>query len=61
VPKTRTEWWLSKINHNIENDNKVIAALRAEKWKVITVWECDLKPAFIERTLTDLISSFTGK
>ncbi len=43
IPKTRTDWWLNKINGNIANDNKSIAALEAMGWKVIVVWECELK------------------
>ncbi len=30
VPKTRTEWWLNKINGNIGNNAKNIKALREE-------------------------------
>lgn len=45
VPKTKTEWWLNKINTNIANDTKAITALRIAGWKIITLWECDLKPA----------------
>lgn len=45
VPKTRTEWWLNKINGNIANDKKAIKALKKEGWKIINLWECDhLKP-----------------
>lgn len=43
VPKTRTEWWLEKINRNKANDEKAIKALRKEKWHVINIWECGLK------------------
>ena len=42
VPKTRTEWWLNKINGNIANDAKAIKALKKEGWKIIMLWECDL-------------------
>jgi DNA mismatch endonuclease (patch repair protein) len=45
VPKTRTAWWQNKINTNCFNDTKAIKALKKEGWKIITVWECDLKPA----------------
>ena len=51
VPKTRTQWWLNKINTNKANDAKVIKALKKEGWKVITVWECKLKPAKADKTL----------
>ena len=30
VPKTRTEWWLNKINNNIANDKKAAKALNRE-------------------------------
>jgi DNA mismatch endonuclease (patch repair protein) len=55
VPKTRTEWWLKKINGNIANDEKAIAALKEKDWKIFTLWECDLKPASIERTFKFLL------
>ncbi len=35
VPKTRTEWWLNKINGNIANDKKAIKALKKECWKIL--------------------------
>lgn len=43
IPKTRTEFWINKINTNIINDKKNIAALEKDEWKVFTVWECELK------------------
>ena len=55
VPKTRTEWWMNKINGNIENDKKAIKALKKEGWKIITLWECDLKPNNIVTTLSAVV------
>lgn len=43
IPKTRTEWWLEKINRNKENDEKALTALRLKGWRIINVWECELK------------------
>lgn len=43
IPKTRTEWWINKINTNIINDDKNITLLKLEGWKVIVIWECELK------------------
>ena len=43
VPKTRTEWWLSKINSNKARDEKNILALKELGWNVIQIWECELK------------------
>lgn len=55
VPKTRTDWWLNKINTNIANDVKAIDALQKDGWKIITLWECELKPANIQTTLNALL------
>ena len=54
VPKTRTEWWLNKINSNIANDTKAVKALRKEGWKIINLWECDLRFPKLERALSSL-------
>lgn len=43
VPKTRTDWWLNKINGNIANDEKAIRALKKEGWRIIVIFECTLK------------------
>src|ERR1017187_5005080 len=52
VPKTRTTWWLHKINANKANDAKAVSALKKQRWKIITVWECKLKTTKIEQTLS---------
>ena len=56
VPKTRTEWWLNKITNNINKDSAAVTALKANGWKVITVWECDLKKSLRDSTLIHLTS-----
>jgi DNA mismatch endonuclease (patch repair protein) len=56
VPKTRTEWWLNKINGNIANDTNAEIALKAAGWKIIKIWECELKPAVRTVTLNELIN-----
>ena len=43
VPKTRTEWWVNKITHNIERDKEVRKHLIKQDWRVINIWECRLK------------------
>ena len=58
VPKTRTEWWMNKINGNVDNDNKAIGLLNNQGWKVITIWECELKPTNIINSLESLIKQF---
>lgn len=55
VPKTRTEWWLNKINTTIANDRKVVESLQNDGWKTIVIWECELKKEKSENTLSELI------
>jgi DNA mismatch endonuclease (patch repair protein) len=43
LPKTRTEWWKEKINRNKQRDTEQKAALENLGWKVMTVWECEIK------------------
>ena len=57
TPKTNTDFWLNKINGNITNDNKVLVALKKEGWKIIVVWECELKKEIIDKTLTALVNT----
>lgn len=44
IPKTRTDWWLEKLNKNVERDNKIKKELENNGWKVIVVWECETLP-----------------
>jgi DNA mismatch endonuclease (patch repair protein) len=46
MPKTRKEYWVKKINRNVDNDVKHYNQLRRLGYKVITVWECEIKEAF---------------
>ena len=55
IPKTRTDWWLNKINTNIANDARAVKALKKEGWKIINVWECNLKAAKTNKTLSSLL------
>lgn len=42
MPKSNTEYWQSKITHNIERDKNVYKQLSIDGWNVLTVWECQL-------------------
>lgn len=52
VPKTRTEWWLSKIKMTKLNDNINHMALKNAGWKVLVIWECELRPGRRDETLS---------
>ena len=56
VPATRTEWWLDKIEGNKKRDTEAEQKLTDLGWKVITIWECELKPNQIEKTFLQLFN-----
>ena len=43
TPKTRTEWWNKKFEENIVRDNRNYALLKKLGYKVIVIWQCELK------------------
>lgn len=43
IPKSNTEFWVDKINKNIERDALNTEKLISLGWNVITIWECELK------------------
>lgn len=54
LPKTRTEWWLQKIKGTMRRDKEAEIKLNVLGWRVITIWECELKPDKLSETLPTL-------
>ena len=54
-PKANADYWLAKIGRNRERDRTSEEALAAEGWRVLTLWECELKDA---EALTARLRSF---
>ena len=53
LPATRTEWWKEKIEGNIKNDTIKQALLREAGYKVMVIWECEIKNKSIFDTIID--------
>ena len=49
-PKNNAEFWKAKILQNIERDKRDFERLENAGWKVIVVWECELKSQTKETT-----------
>ena len=43
VPKSRTEFWLEKLESNRYRDKRNKKALLEMGWNVLTLWECEIK------------------
>lgn len=46
-PKDNQEYWINKIHRNQLRDIKVSKILTTKNWKVIRLWECELKNTLI--------------
>lgn len=56
TPKTRTEFWLKKLESNVARDRQVQTQLAELDWLVITVWECELRtPEKLTKRLDDAV------
>ena len=51
VPQKRAEYWGPKLARNVERDEATRAALEALGWKVLTVWECEIRADNVQETL----------
>lgn len=43
LPKTNPDFWRHKINMNIARDYRATVELRLLGWRVIRVWECEIR------------------
>lgn len=60
MPQSNIDFWKDKLMRNKERDQQIQAELESAGWKVITVWECQLKKARQEETLEKLYSQITS-
>ena len=51
-PKTNADYWIAKIDRNRVRDSAAVTALEASGWRVVVVWECEMKqPDFAARLI----------
>ncbi len=54
-PASNEEYWKNKILRNVERDELNIKELKELGWKVLVVWECELKKTTIDKRLETLV------
>jgi DNA mismatch endonuclease, patch repair protein len=52
IPEANHDYWVNKINRNKERDKQVNTYYKKTNWKVIRVWEHDLK---IQKIILNLL------
>jgi DNA mismatch endonuclease (patch repair protein) len=53
-PKNNAEFWKSKIESNVSRDQRNYELLQQAGWKIIIIWDCQLRPSSRNETLTTL-------
>ncbi|MDQ3818683.1 MAG: very short patch repair endonuclease [Acidobacteriota bacterium] len=43
VRTPRSDWWLAKIGRNVERDRRYTKQLHSEGWRVLRIWESEVK------------------
>jgi DNA mismatch endonuclease (patch repair protein) len=59
APGTRTDFWMTKFEANIRRDHRQQEQLRELGWKVVIVWECELR-ADGEAVIENLRETLSG-
>ena len=54
IPKTKTQYWIERLELNKKRDFLNKSKLIKLGWKVIDVWECTLKRKNIDKTFNTL-------
>ncbi len=54
MPKSRLEFWRSKLMGNRARDEAVRASLEADGWRVFEAWECQLNAQFLATLSTQI-------
>lgn len=58
MPETNREFWEKKLHRNVERDKEVTLKLKKDGWKVIRIWEHEIKSNLIScvnRVVRELI------
>ena len=56
-PSSNEEYWHKKINRNIERDADNLKTLNEQGWRVLIIWECQLKKKVAEENLLQLYNN----
>ena len=60
MAKSNPGFWKKKIETNISRDLQKIKLLQSQGWRVITIWECELKPTNRDARYKKLIEEIGG-
>ncbi|MDI6415421.1 very short patch repair endonuclease [Solobacterium moorei] len=56
-PTSNVEYWIPKIERNVQRDIDNKKLLEANGWRVLVIWECELKKKIREKNLQSFYKS----
>jgi DNA mismatch endonuclease (patch repair protein) len=60
LPQSNKEFWRKKILDNTTRDQRSIQSLMELGWKVMVIWECELKEDFLAHRLNAFLRGANG-
>lgn len=61
IPETNYDFWIAKISGNVERDKLTRKKLTLMGWRVIEIWQCQLKTKEKDATLNHLITTLSNE
>lgn len=58
TPSTRTEFWATKLQGNVERDRRAANRLAEMGWRVLNVWECSMRDPGAAASLSEALGQW---
>ena len=55
-PKSNADFWKNKIETNVARDERNYKNLKDNGWRVIVIWECEVKGKSFDETMNNVVS-----
>ncbi|MGO4449082.1 very short patch repair endonuclease [Phyllobacterium sp. TAF24] len=61
IPKTRPDFWRAKLNRNVERDLRNVEDLEKLGYRVLIIWECEIRDiAMLRERIGDILGVWHG-
>jgi DNA mismatch endonuclease (patch repair protein) len=55
-PSSNNAYWNKKLNRNVERDKAHVVALNEQGWRVLTLWECEIRKGEVLDTIKEFLN-----
>lgn len=56
TPASNVEFWMTKFSTNVDRDRAATEKLHRSGWRVLVVWECELRDASVDATVSRVVA-----